>query len=380
MNDDGEIEFSALVTAAAEDDHTITAFGSEILSAKPKYLIGLTTRVETPAGNALLPAGNPITVKGTIRNLSNTAELDLGPLYPEMSGNAGIASVAYDSVGTDPRWPIPPEVIHLEPGESRDFTVRVTTSWSDPRTNAIVERHGGTCATLRFTPWGRATEEDGTVVDIDPDTQVLASAADLEKVVHIDDSIPIPPTDYLAFGGGILVGVVEGVWGAAAALVMSIPERSSFPTRTCRHVRVPVAGLEQLHTGGEGGVRKRRGTDGRGGADAQRRARRAGTAALFTQAKAMTLTVMEDLADEWAVGDYTSTVQAYTSAAANVITSIVLPIGLGKLAKTPAVAAALARAQSAIQQRMAPLLGRVRDCAWSRRRSRSLSSWSPAWN
>ena len=65
------------------------------------------------------------------------------------------------------------------------------------------------------------------------------------------------------------------------------------------------------------------------------------------------------MANQWAVGDYTSTAELYSKYAADAVTQVAVPIALAKLAKSPRAVAALARAQEALQTKMAPILAKA---------------------
>jgi PKD repeat protein len=357
--DDAEVEFSAMATAALADGRSEIGVGRSRWSVRPEHLVGLDTTVVRPAEGELLPAGDTIRVRGTVKNLSNTATLELGPLYPTSAGNAGVMSLTYDATGADPRDLQAADPLVLEPGESREFTVRVLTAWSDPRRIDGDHRHGGTWAELTFTPWGRATLEDGTVVEIEAE-QVLAEESDLRHRVSIDDSIEIPAFDPLAFGGAVLVGGVEGVWNATVATLWGVVELAKLPYTTV------VATAEfQSQVWGSFTEEEREAF----AADSALLARsvlmrnaelgREGAAALYERVKAATYQYMEEMENEWRVGDYTATARLYSRYGTDAIAQVAVPTALAKMARSPRAVAALARAQEAINTRMASLLGRT---------------------
>lgn len=353
--DDGETDFSALATGAV-NNRTIRGFGKTRLSIQPKYLVHITSRVATPAGSALLPAGSVIKIEGTVKNLSNTATLDLGPLFAGEQGNAGPEGLAYDGVGVDPRSQTPPKALTLDPGSSTSFTLKVLTSYSDPRVQGRVARTGGTRAVLTFTPWGTATLEDGTKVRI-LDSEIQTTEEDLVHNVSIDDSIEIPPSDPLGVGGGIMVGAVQGIANFAAGALWGLVEFVKLPYTAA------VATAEFQSKVWATLTPQERDAFGQDVAQTamivlSRNAKLGleSAATLWKQANATALSSMTKLENEWQTGDYATTAQTYSAFGSDAIASVVVPIALAKLSKSPRAIAALAKFQEAIQTRMAPLL------------------------
>lgn len=357
--DDAEVEFSALATAALPGGASVIGAGRVRWSVLPQYFLGLTTEVQRPSDGALLPAGETIRVSGTVKNLTTTATVEVAPLYPELAGNAGVMSFTWDPAGRDPRDLVAADTITLEPGESVDFSVRVLTSWSDPRRIEGDHRHGGTWAELRFTPWGRATLEDGTeeIVRVD---RVKASEDHLRRRVSIDDSIEIPPFDPRAFGGAIMVGGVEGVWNGTAATLWGVVELAKLPYTTLR----ATAEFQSQVWDSFSEAEKQAFVDdvALGAAAVLMRNVELGVdgiAPLTQKVREATLRSMTDMANDWETGDYTRTAQRYAALGSDAITQVVLPTALAKMAKSPTAAAALARAQEAVQSRMAPVMARI---------------------
>ena len=356
IDDDGEFSVGAFVEAAGHQGGVIVGRAEASLSvAADKYLEFRTETVAPNAANPVLNAGQAIWVTGTIKNLTTTADIEVGPPYAETSGNAGSQSATWDRVGIEPTQLTPIGTLVLAPGEEREFTVKVVTSWSDPRPNGGVRPSGGTRAELEFTPWGRATEADGTVTLVTPDL-IDAPVEDRKIRVPIDDTIPIPTTNNAALGAGILVGTVEGTVAAGAAIITGIPdlfvaaysvmagateyqkkiwdsfteeERDLFVDETSFMVlSVLQRNLEFAESDG---------------------------AELLDQINAAVLGSMTELSTEWETGDYVNSARVYSKYASEAIGSVVLPIAFAKLAKTPRAVAILARAQAAVQARFAPL-------------------------
>jgi PKD repeat protein len=360
-DDDGEIDFSSLVTAAGPGGTSLKGLGRARLSIKPKYLLKFTSKVVNPVPGTLLDAGLQIRVEGEVRNLSNTAQEHLGPLFPELEGNAGIASVGYEGSVPDARGlSVPPE-LKLGPGEHKTFGVRVTTAYSDPRGLGDVNPHGGTRAVVRFTPYGTATLEDSTETDVIGD-KILSTDPDLNHdAISIDDSIPIPPSDPVAVAGGITVGALEGVWSFASSALWGLVDLAKMPYTTLRAATEFGAQVWETFTPEEKEAFS---------ADAAAYAaavllRSPSVAAgdlgeLYSKVKQSTLASMTELENEWQTGDYAHTAELYAKYSTEAISNVAVPIALAKLAKAPAALAALNRAKAALATRMAPVLEEAR--------------------
>lgn len=358
--DDSEVEFRALATGTTTQGEQIGS-ARQRWSVKPKYLLDLTTEVVRPTSGALLPAGETIRLKGTVKNLSTTATIELGPLFPTLRGNAGVMSLTYDGAGRDPKDLAVPEQITLGPNESRDFSVRVLTSGSDPRQLGGAKPHGGTFAQLTFTPWGRATLEDGTVTVVKPEL-VRATEAALTQRVGIDDSIAIPQFNYLAFGGAVMVGAAEGVYNGTVATVMSVADIVQLVKLPYTVIRATAEFQTLVWTSFTEEERRAFATDAAlmSAAVLARNVELGlkGAGELFDRAMAAIPAAMNEMAKAWEVGDITTLVHLYVKYAADAITEVALPIAYAKLAKSPKAAAALVRAQEALNAKMATVIGR----------------------
>jgi PKD repeat protein len=152
--DDAEVEFSALATGHLVDGRTEIGAGRQRWSVKPDKLLRVRTEVTSPPNDSMLPAGELVRISGTVKNLSNTATIDVGPLYPTLAGNAGAMSFAWSATGTDPKDMVPTGNVTLGPGESRSFAVRFLTTWSDPRAADESHRRSGASRRPRRSPRG----------------------------------------------------------------------------------------------------------------------------------------------------------------------------------------------------------------------------------
>ncbi|MCB1029550.1 MAG: hypothetical protein KDB24_17490, partial [Microthrixaceae bacterium] len=227
--ENGEVEFKALATAAAGDG-TVAGEATERWKAKARKFVEITTEVVNPPDGGVLDAGSPVTIEGTVENLSNSHEVTLGPLYPTLAGNTGTMNVAYDGNAANPTFPVPAEALVLAPGQRRNFQVRFTTNYSDPRMFGA-QPSGGTRAYATFEPWGEAVEVlapgddrepervdirtydeaspgDGSTPGDVPDAQVLAEPTELFQRISIDDSVELPEREFIGVAGGVYLGWV----------------------------------------------------------------------------------------------------------------------------------------------------------------------------
>ncbi len=355
--DDGLVEWGALAKFTHEGSEHIERMAPAKLESKPKLFFKFESKVVQPiAGSGLLPAGDPIGLSGTVKNLTNSATIDLGPLFPELRGNAGVMRLTYDTVGGDPRDLIVPDDLQLKPGETKDFSLRISTAWSDPRSNGGVAPSGGTRATMTFTPWGTATFADGTTQDVDP-PQMLTTDDDLVRTVHIDDSIPIPEMSAEAYGGAILVGAVEGVWSLAVGTLYGVWELVKAPYTILVATAEFLSQVWQSFTDAE---KKEFAADATQMAvsilvrSAELGRQNAGE--LWDTVNEAVLASMTEMAKDWEVGDVATVTETIAKYSSEAIGSVVLPTALAKLAKSPKAVAAVARGQEALNARMRPIL------------------------
>jgi PKD repeat protein len=352
VKDDGKIEFDSLVTGASPDGSTQRGFGSVVVDAKPKYLLGFDSHVVTPS-SGLLPAGTPIVIQGTVRNLTDSATEDVGPLFASHIGNAGLEGLAYNGVGVSPKALSMPGALTLGPGDSKPFTLKVLTAYSDPLGAGGVLPSGGTSATLTFTPHAAVTLDDGTKVTTTA-ADVLAADTDLTQRVSIDDSIPIPQTDPAAVAGGILYGGVEGLWDAASGMVtglISLPGVASSALFATTQVQQQVwdaftpAQKDQFAASAASLILPV--------LEANATLAAQGAAALYAKAYAFTGQYLTRLDNDWHVGNYAQTVADYSSFASNALGQAAMPVVIGKLATSTLAVDAVDTAQAADQAKLA---------------------------
>ncbi|MGB3411260.1 MAG: hypothetical protein WBA45_08670 [Microthrixaceae bacterium] len=373
--DDGEVEFSAMATAKRGETGEATGVKKVRWKAKVKKYVEITTKVTNPPDDELIEAGSPVSIDGTIENLTNNYKITLGPLFPELEGNAGTMTLAYDELAPNPQFPVAVDPLVLEPGEKRTFQVRFTTNFSDPRMYEA-QPSGGTRAYARFEPWGLAEEVKdpndgppdvveirtydeakpgaGTALGEEPDAQVKATSDDLFKRISIDDSIELPSHPPTAIAAGIMLGAVQGLGNAAIAAIYAIPDLLKMP------YTVLVAAYEYqtkiwdgftdeekdlfltessflivsvLQRNVEYGLR-----------DAQE---------LYDEVYKMAGDHLTKTQNEWHTGDYMKTTVGYSAFMSEQIGSVAGPILLSKMAQSPKAVAALEKVQTTLNAKMA---------------------------
>ena len=361
--DDNEIEVDARVTGVSPVGATLSGTDEAFLSIGPKYLLEVTTKILRPrADETLLPAGDTIRIGGKVKNLSNTHKILLGPLYPELSGNAGAQSLSWNNSGTDPdAFEVPEYPQYLEPGEEKEFTVRITTLASDPRHGGDPKPHGGTRANITFTPWGIATNPKGEQTVIKED-RIKSDASDLQLTISIDDSIPVPETDYLALAGGVMIGSVEAAGAMAAGLVLGAIEAVKLPYTVIAGASTYQSRVWSSFTEEE----KNAFANNVGFLAASVLLRnydmaQQDFASLWDSANQAVLNSMTEMADEWELGNHSDVARVYAKYGGEAIGEVALPFAMAKLAKSAEAANALKRTQAALNAEMAPLLSRVDD-------------------
>ncbi|MBJ7471981.1 MAG: PKD domain-containing protein [Solirubrobacteraceae bacterium] len=351
-SDDGDAEFSVSATGTRESG--VQDLGSERAkwSLHPKYLLAIKTELIRPASvGTPLPAGETVRIKGTVKNLSGTDEVEVGPMYPELSGNAGAMSLAWDGTGTDPdEFRVPAEsTIKLKPAQERTFTVRFTTGWSDPTQLQGEHKSGGTRATVKFTPWAKATDDEAQTRDVEA-AEIKFAADQRQFNVTIDDSVTIPELEPFAFAGAIMYGGAQGAKNAAAAVALAPADLLIFSYTSLRAIAQFQTTMWNAFTEEEKD-RFQRDVAGLAVEILKRNAEAAAMAPsqLFDQVYAAVGTKMTAQANAWEVGDWTSVVQEYSAVGADAVGQVVLPIAFAKLAKSAQAVAAIKRAQTALQ-------------------------------
>lgn len=372
----GAVDFRAMATGKLGDGDTAKwAVASKKVrwKAKAKKYIEIKTEVVTPAQGELLPAGSPVTIDGTVENLTTDYKITLGPLFAQLKGNTGTMSLAYDGPAPDPATMavLEPVMLELEPGEKRTFQLRFTTNYSDPRMYGA-QPSGGTRAYATFEPWGEAVEVqdpndtdppervnirtyedakpgDGRSPGEEPDAQVKATVDDLFRYVSIDDSIELPSHSYWAVAGGIVTGSVEGLANAVITTIYAIPDLVKMPYTILRGL------YEYQYRVWDGLTEAERDelvTNSIVPALAvlkyQPKFAAMDTGELYQQLSNMAYQFMTNAENEWVTGDYVNTTRVYTAFLSEQIGSILGPILITKLTRTPKAAAALERWQAKI--------------------------------
>jgi PKD repeat protein len=349
VGSDGKIAFNGLVTAASPDGSTLRGFGSTTLNVAPQYWLELTSHVQSPNGGTL-PAGSPIVISGSVHNVSDSASEDVGPLFAQAIGNAGLEGLSYNGVGVDPKTLSEPGALTLDPGDTKDFTLKVLTAYSDPEGNGGVRRSGGTSATITFTPWATVTEQDGTTFTTTP-ADILSTDDDLSHRISIDDSIALPASadpvaEPAAVAGGLLAGGAEGIWDAASGVVGGLASGlMSLPTAPGSALLAVTQYQQEVWDSFTNAQKEAFGQDCASAIvpvlEANAGLAAEGSATLFNKASAFALQYFTKLDNDWHVGNYAQTVEDYTSLATSAIGQVAIPEIIGKTITSTVAAAAV---------------------------------------
>lgn len=334
---DGKIDFGSLVTASGANGATLRATGTVRLTVNPKYELEFRSHVVTPL-LGLLPAGSAIVITGTVRNLTADATEDVGPLFAQEVGNAGVEGLSYDGVGIDPKDLAVPGALTLAPGDLKTFTLRVLTSYSEPVSDSRIlgpnaPNSGGTSAVISFTPWATVHLADGTDHVTDPTTDILTSDADLSHRISIDDSITIPPINDDNVKIGELLYGAQGIWNAASGLVEGILDIPHLSKST-------VLGVAQYQDKIWASFSEEQKNEFSHDAAllvasvlmANYDQAKLGLPAVQQKAQDAVYQFFAKAENAWAVGDYDTTVQMYSEVLGNAVGQVVVPWSLGKLA------------------------------------------------
>ena len=379
VKSNGKIAFDSLVTAASPDETTQRGYGATTIDVKPKYWLEFSSRVVTP-NSGLLPAGSNIVIQGSIHNPSDTATDDVGPLFAATDGNAGIQGLSYDGTGVNPRAMQQPGDLKLDPGDTKDFTLKVATSYSDPTGAGGVQPSGGTSATIGFSPWATVTQADGTKFTT-TDDQVLDDHGD-EDVSHrisIDDSVPLPATaSTSAIAGGLLAGGLQGVWNAASGMATGLVTLLNAPSATLYAVTEYQDDVWKHFTPAQ------RDAFAQSAADwivpileANATEAAKGSATLFQQASDFVKTYFTTLDNEWETGDYADVVNAYSNLAGNALAQVAIPAVIGKLATSSTAVDVVKAAQAADQASLAEATAGLSDTETMAQAAASLTKVAP---
>lgn len=365
IDDDVEVEVDTLVDGISASGSNLTVLDEVTLSVKPKYLLGFEANVIRPSNNTQLPAGEVIQIKGTVKNLSNTHTLKLGPLFPELKGNAGHQSLTWDAAGVDPdRFEIPEYPLTLNPREEQDFHVRVVTMFSDPRHSGNPPTNSGARADITFTPWAIVVDADGIESSLERD-QIKITDENLTLRVAIDDSHPIPELDYLAIGGGIMYGSAEAAYYFSAGLALGVIELVKLPVTVLWGAMSYQSAVWKSFTEEE----KQEFAEDTGFLVASvllRNAELAKTdiATLASGANNAVYQTMKNMANEWEVGNHADTVRGITRYTGEFVGGeVVMSLAFARLAKNAKAAAALERADSARQAKNVGKLNQTKAAA-----------------
>ena len=355
VKDDGKIQFSSLVTATNDAGTTLRGSGSVILTGTPDHYLEFTSRaVQGEGSGSLVPAGTPIEIQGTVRNLTDTATEDVGALFAKVAGNAGLQGLRYDGVGVDPKTLTTPGALTLDPGQSKQFTLKILTAYSEPAAQGGVKRSGGTRATIEFTPWATVHLDDGTdVTTADDYSDILTTDTQRIHNVSIDDSIYIPERRGDVVAGAILYGGIQGLWDGASGMVVGL---ASLPGLAASVLLAVVNAQNRIWDSFTQAQREQFSQSVFGAALPVFEANRKSALSILdnpeqkrAELDAFLTKYFTDVQNQAVTGNYGSEVALYSSYSTNAIAQVMIPIILGKLATSAAAIDSVATSQAELQ-------------------------------
>ena len=178
----------------ADSSATEVANGSGTLTALPTALLWLSLE---PSTTALVTAGSSILISGRVTNRSMTQTIEVAPIFPDVSGNAGSGALVDLESDPNPDGTITPFSGKLAPGQSVDL-VRVVGTAPFPSTRA----------TLTFDPQGWLLNSDGTKTKL-AGSQIGMSSGTSPILIHISTADPAVSTDPRAIVDGFTAGAID---------------------------------------------------------------------------------------------------------------------------------------------------------------------------
>jgi len=168
--------------------------GVGTITVLPSALLWLALQ---PSTTSLVQAGTSIVVSGKVTNRSLTQSIDVEPLIPTVTGNAGVGALV-DLLSTpNSDGTISPYAGVLKPGESVDL-IRVVGTAPFP----------GTRAQLTYDPQGSVINATGTKTTLTP-TQIGMSKDTSPILIHISTADPAVATSDSPLIDGFTQGAID---------------------------------------------------------------------------------------------------------------------------------------------------------------------------
>jgi hypothetical protein len=157
--------------------------GSAPLTVLPTAYLWLTLSRVSPG---LVTAGTQVEISGTVTNRSQTQSIDVDPISPVTTGNAGGGDLVPTAQTPLSDGVILPYAGSLAPGQTMDVEGYVQTAYVP-----------STRATVTYDPTGSIENADGTETDLKP-KQIGLSAGSSEFDIGINTTDPPPPDSSVA--------------------------------------------------------------------------------------------------------------------------------------------------------------------------------------
>jgi hypothetical protein len=179
VTNNGNFVGSVQVLSTNQGSNTnLVSQGSANLTALPTAYLWLSLSRVAPG---LVTAGTQVEISGTITNRSQTQSIDVDPITPIATGNAGGGDLEPTAQTALSDGVILPFAGTLSPGQSTDVEGWVQTAYVP-----------STRATVTYDPTGSIENADGTETDLTPN-QIGLSAGSNEFRIGVDTTDPPPP-------------------------------------------------------------------------------------------------------------------------------------------------------------------------------------------
>lgn len=173
----GRVSWTAYATNPDNAKDTIKGAGSTVVSIDPTVIIQVRLSLR-PSGGTLVTSGDLATAGLVLTNVTNGDVVQLDPLDPELTGNAGGGNpIDADNPPPADAYPLSASP-KLGPAEVKALTADIFTVQSE-----------GTRGTVKYHVTGKVEKPDGSDANVS-DSEVLYDPKDATEPIHIDDSVP----------------------------------------------------------------------------------------------------------------------------------------------------------------------------------------------
>lgn len=228
VTNNGVFDCSAQVLSTAQgSNHTLVSQGTVKFTALPTALLWLA--LKQVGGKGPVTAGTQVTISGTITNRSLTQSIDVDPIVPEISGNAGGGALVDSSQAPLSDGVVLPFAGMLTPGQSVSVEGYVQTTYVP-----------STRATVTYDPTGSVENAKGTETDLTP-TQIGLSTGSSPINIAVNATAAAPPDVENAVVDNFSDAVVKGTTAWALNGLAGGLDLLSHPVQSASNLAKGVA-------------------------------------------------------------------------------------------------------------------------------------------